>query len=64
MLCRRIIHGVEDDVIPFERSMKLMELLATNDVDLIYRKRGGHRMAEENDLNLLSQVLESLMESL
>ena len=44
--------------------MKLMELLATNDVDLIYRKRGGHRMAEENDLNLLSQVLESLMESL
>ena len=60
----RILHGVEDDIIPFERSMKLMELLTSNDVDLIYRKRGGHRLAELNDLKLLSQTLESLLEQL
>lgn len=60
----RILHGVEDDIIPFERSMKLMELLTSNDVDLIYRKRGGHRLAEQNDLKLLSQTLESLLEQL
>ena len=60
----RILHGVEDDIIPFERSMKLMELLTSNDVDLIYRKRGGHRLAEQNDLKLLSQTLESLLEHL
>ena len=46
------------------RSMKLMELLTSNDVDLIYRKRGGHRLAEQNDLKLLSQTLESLLEQL
>ena len=60
----RILHGVEDDIIPFESSMKLMELLTSNDVDLIYRKRGGHRIAEQNDLKLLSQTLESLLEQL
>lgn len=60
----RILHGVEDDVIPFERSMKLMELLTSNDVDLTYRKRGGHRLAEQNDLKLLSQTLDSLMQQL
>ena len=60
----RILHGVEDDIIPFERRMKLMELLTSNDVDLIYRKRGGHRLAEQNDLKLLSQTLESLLEQL
>ncbi len=35
-LCsNRIIHGVEDETVPFERSLKLMEAIVAEDVDLV-----------------------------
>lgn len=38
-LCsNRIIHGVEDETVPFERSLKLMEAVVAEDVDLVSDK--------------------------
>lgn len=38
-LCsNRIIHGVEDETVPFERSLKLMEAVVAEDVDLVSEK--------------------------
>jgi hypothetical protein len=44
--------------------MKLMELVTSDDVDVIYRKKGQHRFVEKQDLELMSKTLESLMENL
>lgn len=60
----RIIHGVEDETVPFERSLKLMEAVVAEDVDLIYRKKGKHRLSEDHDLKLISKTLDDLIEQL
>ena len=41
-----------------------MELVTSDDVDVLYRKRGQHRFVEKQDLELMSKTLESLMEKL
>jgi len=53
----RIIHGMRDDVIPFESSSKLLQNVTTNDVDVIFRKHGDHRLSSPDDFKLLSNVL-------
>lgn len=54
----RLIHGLADDVVPFRVSLDLSEkLTGTNDVDIILRKTGGHRLNEKNDLELIKKTL-------
>jgi abhydrolase domain-containing protein 10 len=60
----RIIHGVQDETVPFEQSLKLMELLKSDDVDLVYRKTGQHRLSEPEDLKLISKTLDDLLDQL
>ena len=57
----RILHGVKDDAVPFERSLDLMALIESEDVDLVYRKNGEHRMSSEDDLQLMIKHLEELL---
>ncbi len=60
----RILHVVEDEVIPFEKSMKLMELLTSDDVDIVYRKKGQHKFVARADLDLIGQTVDSLAQQL
>ena len=57
----RILHGVEDDSVPFQNSIQIMKLLKSQDVDLIYRKAGDHRLCREQDLDLLAETVERMM---
>jgi len=57
----RILHGVLDESVPYENSIGLMKLITSNDVDLLYRKAGDHRLSEKNDLELLSQTIDTMM---
>ncbi len=53
----RIIHGLRDADVPYQRSVELMSLLANDDVRLICVKDAEHRLARPQDLALLLQVL-------
>jgi len=57
----RIIHGLHDTEIHPEQSMKLVESLESEDVDLIYRKSSCHQLESPPDLELFLITLDRLL---
>ncbi|XP_051881897.1 palmitoyl-protein thioesterase ABHD10, mitochondrial-like isoform X3 [Pristis pectinata] len=60
----RLIHGMEDEHIPWQISLKVAENLLGSDVDLILRKQGQHRMAEKDDVKLIVYTIDDLIDKL
>lgn len=53
------IHGMDDEVVPYDYSIKLSEKIATNNLRIILQKGSDHRLSSESDLQLLeSQLLD------
>ncbi|KAH0624957.1 hypothetical protein JD844_032910 [Phrynosoma platyrhinos] len=60
----RLIHGLKDEDVPWQISMKVAERVVGGDVDVILRKGGGHRMKEKDDIKLIVYTVEDLIEQL
>lgn len=56
----RILHGMRDDVVPWERSLTLTALLQDEDLRLTLVKDGDHRLSRPQDLDLLFMTLTEL----
>ncbi len=60
--CRvRILHGMADPDVPWQQSLKLIEKLESQDVQVTYIKDGDHRLSREADLRLLERSLITLL---
>ena len=57
----RLLHGLKDIDVPWERSMILARLLESEDVVLHLVKHGDHRLSKPGDLRLLINTLEQLL---
>jgi len=57
----KIIHGVQDDTIPFENSLKVMKMISIDDVELIYQKSGDHRLQSDTGLELILRSLDDTL---
>lgn len=60
----RLLHGLKDEDIPWQISMKVAEHVISTDVDIILRKNGQHRMKEEDDIKLIVYTVEDLIDKL
>ncbi|XP_062982900.1 palmitoyl-protein thioesterase ABHD10, mitochondrial [Elgaria multicarinata webbii] len=60
----RLIHGIKDEDIPWQTSLKVAENVVSGDVDVILRKAGEHRMKEKDDIKLMIYTVEDLIEQL
>ena len=60
----RLIHGTVDDVVPWETSQRLMEVLTSTDVEFTPVDGAGHRMSEPHELNIVLATVEDLCRSL
>ena len=56
----RLIHGMADETISWEVSLKLSNLLKGDDVRLILVKDGGHRLSRDADIELIIRIAEEL----
>ena len=56
----KILHGMDDDVVPFESGVNLAKLMSSTDVDVTLRKSGDQRMSKEEDLALIGEMLDKL----
>jgi pimeloyl-ACP methyl ester carboxylesterase len=56
----RLIHGFEDEDVPWEVSQRLVVALRSRDVQLTLVKGGGHRLSRDEDIALLLRTLASL----
>jgi pimeloyl-ACP methyl ester carboxylesterase len=57
----RLIQGMQDPEVPWQTAVKLAEHIDGDDIDVLLRKSGDHRMSEEADLQQLAIVLDSLL---
>lgn len=57
----RLIHGLKDPDVPWRTSLRLVERLDSDDVQLTLVKDGGHRLSGADELNLIGAVLDALI---
>ena len=59
----RLLHGLADQSVPWQLSLRLAERIASRDVVLSLIKDGDHRLSTEPDLARLGQTLDALIAS-
>jgi pimeloyl-ACP methyl ester carboxylesterase len=59
-----LLHGLRDESVPWQLSLRLAERLASRDVTVSLVKDGDHRLSTPADLALLAQTLDALMASI
>lgn len=57
----RLLHGIQDDAVPYQVSLQIMEKLASDDTEVTLVKAGGHRLSNPDELALLERTLASLL---
>jgi pimeloyl-ACP methyl ester carboxylesterase len=57
----RLLHGMADESVPWQQSLRLAESLAGADVALTLIKDGAHRLSRDQDLARLACVLDELV---
>ncbi len=58
----RLLHGMRDDDVPWQRSLDLAERLAAADVRITLVKDGDHRLSRDADLAMLTRTLTALLD--
>jgi pimeloyl-ACP methyl ester carboxylesterase len=59
----RLLHGMRDVAVPWQRSLSLAERLNSRDVAVTLVKDGDHRLSSEADLARLGRTLDALLSS-
>ena len=57
----KILHGVQDETIPYENSLKVMKMIGNDNVELIYQKSGDHRLQSDAGLELILRSLDDTL---
>jgi pimeloyl-ACP methyl ester carboxylesterase len=60
----RLLHGLQDDVVPTSIALRLGRALRSADVQTILVKDGDHRLSRPQDVDLLIATVSRLVESL
>ncbi|XP_043200003.1 palmitoyl-protein thioesterase ABHD10, mitochondrial-like [Amphibalanus amphitrite] len=59
----RIVHAIDDTSSRWENTIQLMEAIGHDDVRIYLKKRGNHRMLDDEDLHLQIRTVEELLEN-
>ena len=60
----RLIHGINDADVPWNTSIRIMETVTSEDVEVTLVKAGEHRLSEDLDLDRLRWTLGALLDQL
>jgi pimeloyl-ACP methyl ester carboxylesterase len=62
LLCPvRLLHGMLDDAVPWQTSVRLAERLSSRDIAVTLIKEGDHRLSSASDLARLAVTLDELL---
>ncbi len=56
----RLVHGMKDQDVPWQTSLRLAEALQGDDVEVTLVKSAAHRLSEPQDLQRLERIIEAL----
>jgi len=57
----RLVHGLNDEVVGWQRSQAVMQRLSTQNASLALIKNGDHRLSSASDLNMIESALLQLL---
>ena len=60
----RLIHGTDDEDVPWRTSQTIAEKIRSHDVETLFVKNGDHRLSEPHDLDRLCRTLGRLLDQL
>jgi len=60
----RLIHGLEDQSVPWQTTLTIQEKLRSEDVEINLIKCGDHRLSEAEDLERLTRIVAALVDGL
>ncbi len=60
----RLLHGLADTDVPYQRSWEVAQQVRSADVQIAYVKQGDHRLSRDEDIVLLIATVSTLLESL
>lgn len=56
-----LLHGMQDKDVPWQNSLRIIELLRTKDVTFTLNKKAGHRYAEEDQINEIQSAIDLMI---
>ena len=59
----RLLHGMRDEAVPWETSLRIAEQVETDDVEAILVGSGDHRLSEPADIERMLRTLKDLVEA-
>ncbi len=59
----RLLHGMRDESVPYELSLRIAENVESEDVQIRFVKDGDHRLSTDRDLEILSQTVAALCDA-
>ncbi len=59
----RLLHGIEDESVPWETALTIQQKLQSEDVEVIFIKHGDHRLSEDADIARLKTTVRGLLEN-
>jgi pimeloyl-ACP methyl ester carboxylesterase len=57
----RIMHGLCDVEVSHEQTLQLCQQVASNDVDVIFRKSGPHQLEQPSDIEIFLNTLDRML---
>ena len=60
----RLLHGLNDQSVPWQTALTIQEKLRSEDVEVTLIKNGDHRLSEDADLARLTRTVSALVDSL
>lgn len=57
----RLIHGTDDEVIPWQRSEKVLSLITSKQASLTLIKDGDHRLSDVGDIAIMNSLVSELI---
>jgi len=60
----RILHGMQDEAVPWQTALRLAERIDSKDVEVTLVKDGDHRLSEPHDLARLFDTITQLSDQL
>lgn len=58
----RFIHGMQDEDVPWQTSLRVLEQLVTEEVELRLLKDGDHRLSNPRQLEIITELLQDLID--
>ena len=58
-----LLHGINDEVVPWETSLGILDKISSHNVNITLIKNGDHRLSSPSDIQQLKQTVKKMFKT-